>query len=88
MTAEIGTMRVTEQIDALETLAYDPIAFLAVPRVLAALVMLPTLTMLANVAATARYHLLGFDPRQTTIPDRLGRPMHLTEGTFVRDLLA
>ncbi len=51
MTAEIGTMRVTEQIDALETLAYDPIAFLAVPRVLAALVMLPTLTMLANVAA-------------------------------------
>jgi phospholipid/cholesterol/gamma-HCH transport system permease protein len=51
MTAEIGTMRVTEQIDALETLAYDPIAFLAVPRVLAAIVMLPTLTMLANVAA-------------------------------------
>ena len=51
MTAEIGTMRVTEQIDALETLAYDPIAFLALPRVLAALVMLPTLTMLANVAA-------------------------------------
>ena len=32
MTAEIGTMRVTEQIDALETLAYDPIAFLVVPR--------------------------------------------------------
>ncbi|MEP6762965.1 MAG: ABC transporter permease [Gemmatimonadaceae bacterium] len=51
MTAEIGTMRVTEQIDALETLAYDPIAFLAVPRILASLVMLPTLTMLANVAA-------------------------------------
>ena len=37
MTAEIGTMRVTEQIDALETLAYDPIAFLVVPRLLAAL---------------------------------------------------
>ena len=51
MTAEIGTMRVTEQIDALETLAYDPVAFLAVPRVLAALVMLPTLTMLANATA-------------------------------------
>lgn len=53
MTAEIGTMRVTEQIDALETLAFDPVAYLAVPRVLAALVMLPTLTMLANVAAVA-----------------------------------
>lgn len=48
MTAEIGTMRVTEQIDALETLAYDPIAYLVVPRLLAALVMLPTLVILAD----------------------------------------
>ena len=53
MTAEIGTMRVTEQIDALETLAYDPIAYLAVPRLLAALVMIPALTMLANATALA-----------------------------------
>src|SRR5687767_15204861 len=37
MTAEIGTMRVTEQIDALETLAYDPMAYLVVPRIMAAL---------------------------------------------------
>jgi phospholipid/cholesterol/gamma-HCH transport system permease protein len=51
MTAEIGTMRVTEQIDALETLAYDPIAFLVVPRLLAPLVMLPVLTIVANAAA-------------------------------------
>ena len=48
MTAEIGTMRVTEQIDALETLAFDPIAFLAVPRFLAALLMFPLLTIFAN----------------------------------------
>jgi phospholipid/cholesterol/gamma-HCH transport system permease protein len=48
MTAEIGTMRVTEQIDALETLAYDPYAFLVVPRFLAAIIMLPTLTVLAD----------------------------------------
>jgi phospholipid/cholesterol/gamma-HCH transport system permease protein len=48
MTAEIGTMRVTEQIDALETLAYDPVAYLVVPRMLAALVMLPVLVILAN----------------------------------------
>ena len=47
MTAEIGTMRVTEQIDALETLAYDPVGFLAVPRFLAAIVMLPVLTIIA-----------------------------------------
>ena len=49
--AELGTMRVTEQIDALETLAYDPIAFLVVPRLLAALLMLPILTIIANATA-------------------------------------
>src|SRR5438874_13515037 len=48
ITAEIGTMRVTEQIDALETLAYDPIAYLVVPRLIAALLMLPVLTVLAD----------------------------------------
>ena len=48
MTAEIGTMRVTEQIDALETLSYDPLAFLVLPRMLACLVMLPALVILAD----------------------------------------
>lgn len=48
ITAELGTMRVTEQIDALETLAYDPIAYLVVPRVLASIVMLPVLTIFAD----------------------------------------
>jgi phospholipid/cholesterol/gamma-HCH transport system permease protein len=51
MTAEIGTMRVTEQIDALETLAFDPVAFLAVPRLVAALVMVPVLVLVANFMA-------------------------------------
>jgi phospholipid/cholesterol/gamma-HCH transport system permease protein len=48
MTAEIGTMRVTEQIDALETLAYDPLAYLVVPRMIAGLIMLPVLTVYAD----------------------------------------
>jgi len=48
MTAEIGTMRVTEQIDALETLAYNPVAYLVVPRVIAATFMLPLLVVFAN----------------------------------------
>jgi phospholipid/cholesterol/gamma-HCH transport system permease protein len=48
MTAEIGTMRVTEQIDALETLSYDPVAYLVVPRVIAATIMLPLLVIFAN----------------------------------------
>jgi phospholipid/cholesterol/gamma-HCH transport system permease protein len=51
MTAEIGTMRVTEQIDALETLSFDPVAYLALPRLIAGLVMLPVLTILANAMA-------------------------------------
>jgi len=49
MTAEIATMRVTEQIDALETLSFDPVAFLIVPRLIAAVIMLPILTVFADV---------------------------------------
>jgi phospholipid/cholesterol/gamma-HCH transport system permease protein len=47
--AELGTMKVTEQIDALETLAYDPHAYLVVPRVLAGTVMFPLVVGLAMV---------------------------------------
>ncbi len=47
--AEIGTMQVTEQIDALQTLAYSPIKYLVVPRFLALLLMLPLLTLYANI---------------------------------------
>jgi phospholipid/cholesterol/gamma-HCH transport system permease protein len=46
--AEMGTMRVTEQIDALETLAYDPLAYLVVPRVIAGVVMFPAVIVLAT----------------------------------------
>ena len=45
--AEIGTMRVTEQIDALETLAFNPVSYLVVPRVIAGTVMFPVLTVFA-----------------------------------------
>ncbi len=47
--AELGTMRVTEQIDALETLGRSPASHLVIPRVLAGLVMIPVLTVIANV---------------------------------------
>ena len=47
--AELGTMRVTEQVDALETLAYDPVAYLVVPRVVAGAIMFPMVVMLANL---------------------------------------
>lgn len=47
--AELGTMKVSEQIEALETLAIDPVRFLVVPRFLALLVMLPCLTIMSNL---------------------------------------
>ncbi len=51
--AELGTMKVTEQIDALETLAYDPVAYLVVPRVFAGLLMFPLVVGAAMVVGIA-----------------------------------
>ncbi len=48
MTAEIGTMRVTEQLDALRSMAVDPVKKLVVPKLVATLVMLPALTLLGD----------------------------------------
>jgi phospholipid/cholesterol/gamma-HCH transport system permease protein len=45
--AELGTMRVTEQVDALETLSFDPVAYLVVPRVLAGTIMFPVVVGVA-----------------------------------------
>lgn len=53
---ELGTMRVTEQIDALETMAVDPFNYLVVPRILAAAIATPLLTMLFNaIGLTGAY---------------------------------
>jgi len=49
--AELGTMKVTEQIDALESLGISPVRYLSTPRVLAATIMMPILTIFANVIA-------------------------------------
>jgi phospholipid/cholesterol/gamma-HCH transport system permease protein len=49
MAAELGTMRVTEQIDALEAMATEPVHYLVVPRVLAGLVMVPLLTLVGDL---------------------------------------
>jgi phospholipid/cholesterol/gamma-HCH transport system permease protein len=51
--AEIGTMRVTEQIDALETLAYDPMSYLVIPRVLASIIMFPAVVAFADAVGIA-----------------------------------
>jgi phospholipid/cholesterol/gamma-HCH transport system permease protein len=69
MAAEIGTMRVTEQIDALEALATDPIHYLFVPRVIAGITMLPLLVLLGDALGIyggylVAVRLLGANPVQ------------------------
>ncbi|OGS17986.1 MAG: hypothetical protein A3J83_09280 [Elusimicrobia bacterium RIFOXYA2_FULL_40_6] len=49
ITAELGTMKVTEQIDALYTLGTNPVKYLAVPRFLACITMIPILTAISNI---------------------------------------
>ncbi len=51
--AEIGTMRVTEQIDALQMLSTDPVDYLVIPRLIACCVMLPVLTVFCLIAGIA-----------------------------------
>jgi len=57
--AEVGTMRVTEQIDALRTLATHPVDYLVVPRVVAAHIVLPLLTVEAIVCGILSSYLVG-----------------------------
>jgi phospholipid/cholesterol/gamma-HCH transport system permease protein len=81
MTAEIGTMRVTEQIDALETLAYDPVAFLIVPRLLASLFMLPTLVVLADATGVLSAYFVSVRVTDVTPQDFI-TGLRLGFGTF------
>ncbi len=67
MAAEIGTMRVTEQIDALVTLSTDPYKYLVVPRLVAGVITLPMLVVVANIIGVFGGFLvatqtLGFNP--------------------------
>jgi len=57
--AEIGTMQVTEEIDALETMAIDPVGFLVAPKFVAMIVMLPCLTIWANFMGILGGSLFG-----------------------------
>jgi len=49
--AELGTMKVTEQIDAMEMIAIDPVEYLVLPRIVAATIMLPVLTIFSDLLA-------------------------------------
>lgn len=67
MAAEIGTMRVTEQIDALKTLSTNPFKYLVAPRLIAAVISLPLLVLIADIIGVMGGYLvsvysLGFSP--------------------------
>ena len=59
MGAELGTMRVTEQIDALEVMATDPVHYLVVPRVWATTLTLPLLIVVADVVGIVGGYLVS-----------------------------
>jgi phospholipid/cholesterol/gamma-HCH transport system permease protein len=67
MAAEIGTMRVTEQIDALATLSTNPLKYLVTPRIIAGLLMLPFLVLIGDIIGVfggyiVSIYKLGFNP--------------------------
>ncbi len=59
MATELGTMRVTEQIDALVTMAVNPIKYLVVPRVLAGILMFPVLTIITDFVGVVGGYMIG-----------------------------
>ncbi len=59
MATELGTMRVTEQIDAIETMAVNPLKYLVVPRVLSGILMFPVLTVVTSFVGVVGGYLIG-----------------------------
>jgi len=59
MATELGTMRVTEQIDAIETMAVNPVKYLVVPRILSGIVMFPVLTVITSFVGVVGGYLIG-----------------------------
>lgn len=79
MCAELGTMRVTEQIDALRSMAVDPLRYLVAPRFIAGTVMLPILTVFSSIMGIVGGYVIAVDyygMSSTTFLDPL--PVHIT----------
>ncbi len=60
ITAELGTMKIGEEIDALETMALAPVRFLIAPRLIAIFIMLPLLVIISNVMGILGGYIIGF----------------------------
>ncbi len=61
ITAEIGSMKVTEQIDAMEMLAVSPVGYLVVPRLIAMMCMLPILTLFSDISGLVGGSAVAFE---------------------------
>lgn len=74
MAAEIGTMRVTQQIDALEVMAVDPVSYLIAPRIVASLIMVPLLSVIFDMLGIFGSYVIGvglLDINEATFFDRI-----------------
>ena len=74
MAAELGTMRVTEQIDALSVMAANPVKHLIVPRIIAGVVMLPALTIVSDFMGILGGYFVGV------------KILNINEGAFVKNI--
>ncbi|MBN2515281.1 MAG: ABC transporter permease [Deltaproteobacteria bacterium] len=74
MAAELGTMRVTEQIDALSVMATNPVKHLIVPRVIASVIMLPILTIVSDFMGIIGGYFVGV------------MVLHINKGIFVKNI--
>ena len=84
--AELGTMKVTEEIDALETMAIDPVSFLVAPKFVAMILMLPCLTIWGNFMGILGGSLFGVAQADFTFWRYITASLDaLIFGTSVRD---
>ena len=74
MTAELGIMKITEQVDALRSMAVDPIGYLMVPRIIAGIISVPLLTAIFNVVGIAGGYIVGVGT------------LGLSSGTFIAQM--
>jgi phospholipid/cholesterol/gamma-HCH transport system permease protein len=86
--AEIGTMKVTEEVDALTTLGFDPYRFLVVPKTLALIVVLPMLTLLGDIAGIIGGMFITYFQLQISIPESFYKTLELiTMSDFLQGIV-
>jgi phospholipid/cholesterol/gamma-HCH transport system permease protein len=73
--AEIGTMVVNEEVDALQTMSFDPVRFLAIPKVLATVIVVPILTIYADLAGILGGMIIGITSLDLTVKTYLTQSM-------------